>query len=62
MLFPWKNPTGLFPIDHARRSDFNLRPLSLKYYLNGSVSVIQPSGLGYEMNLWGDYHVKQKPS
>lgn len=29
-----ENPTGLFPIYHARRSDFNPRSHSLKYYLN----------------------------
>lgn len=29
-----ENPTGLFPIDHARKSDFSPRSHSLKYCLN----------------------------
>lgn len=29
-----ENPRGLFPIDHAKRNDFNPRSRSLKRYLN----------------------------
>lgn len=37
-----ENPTGLFSIDHARRSDFSPRSHSLKYCLN----IILPLSFG----------------
>lgn len=55
-----ENPTGLFPIDRARRSNSNLRSHSLKYSLNFVLFLSFSSGLGYEMSLWGDYCVKEK--
>lgn len=42
-----ENPTGLFPIDHARRSNFNTRCHSLKYYLNIVLF------LSFNLVLWG---------